>query len=482
MAVIKIGNVTINTRKITKLPEGSPSKKSLGVFADDSGQAYQFELGDLEGILDFDSNNPLDFTDEDKANIRRPTQTVAEVKIDGDFTGIGKDQPIKAELKYKDENGVEFKKYIDIEWQGNTSLGYPKKNYSIDIYNDEDHDDEFKIKFGDWVPLESFHLKSTYTDPLAVRDVLCARLLQKCWLTRSYMQAFPWSKPYDYSASVEDIRPSGARGVTDGFPIELKINGENQGLYIWQLPRKRQNYNMDKDTTTQILATADETIPYSFPTSAPYFRPQYWDLKNPKYDTLPPDVSNNMERMLAFMLGSTQAEFNDHVHEYFNLDLCIDYHIQIILTLATDNRLKNLTLVTYDGLIWAPVLWDNDRTIGARHVAPTFDLLVDGSVFSDIYDPQVWSQSPLFVKLITGFKPQFDARYKELREKVFNLNVIQKEAMEIVNQVPFKLYEKDFEIWGGNAQHRVFSSSIGQISDYMLDRFTYIDPQFNYTP
>ena len=481
MAILKIGNTEIKTKKITELDAGTPSTNSFGVFSDSNGNAYQFELGDLKDVLGI-KKNPLDFSSKDKAIIARPTQVNAEVSIDGDFTGIGQDQPIKAVLTYKDENGVTFKKDVFVEWQGNTSLVYPKKNYSIDLYNDPDGDDEFKVKFGDWTPLESYHLKANYTDPLAVRDVLCARLLRKCWLTRSYMSAFPWSKPYDYNAAVDDIRPSGALAVTDGFPIELKINDENQGLYTWQLPRKRQNYNMVKDNNLQILATADETIPYSFPTSAPYFRPQYWDLKNPKYDTLPTETSAAMERMLAFMLSSTQQEFNDHAHEYFNVDLCIDYHIQIILTLATDNRLKNLTLATYDGLIWSPVLWDSDRTLGARHVAPTYDLLVDGSIFTDIYDPLVWSQSPLFVKLITGFKSQFDARYKELREKVFNLDVIQTEAMKIVNQVPFKLYEKDFELWGGNAQHRVFSSSIGQISDYMLDRFTYIDPQFNYTP
>lgn len=469
MALIQIGNVNIDTKKIIELPAGTPDKNSIGVFSDMNGKAYKFPL---IGFL-----REQDYSFKDSAIVPRPLQKFATVQLVGDMSGIGKDLPVEMIMSYKDEYGTSFSKPVSIEWQGNTSLSDPKKGYSFDLLNLDGS--EFKVKFGNWVQLESYHLKSNYSDVLGVRNIVIARVAHECMLTRPYQTAFPWSKPFDFEAPVEDSKDTGARGCIDGFAIELFINGDSQGLYSWNLSRKRQNYNMDKDEILQILASAEDAN--AFPLNPPYFTPSSWDFKNPKFDEIPPEVTDAMTRLLTFIQTSTQAEFNTDVSQYLDLDYLIDYYILSLVFLLYDNKTKNFVFASYDGLIFFPVLYDMDRSIGLRHDPPNYINIIPPSDWSDIYDP-VWDKQLLFVRLRDGFLNEVKIRYAELRKKILNYDHLLPMFKNMSDSYTFELYEKDIELWGGNSEHRGAGTSLGQVMSYIQGRLDLLDPQMDYTP
>ena len=157
--------MAVKAKKINQLPDGMPDQDSWIPFSNKDGKSFRFPMLEMGG---------RDFTGAKSAIVARPKQTAAKVQLFGDMTGIGKDLPVRMVLKYNDENGTVFTKLADVEWQGATSLGNPKKSYSIDLLNIDE--DEFKIKFGDWVSIDSFHLKSNYSDVLGVRDIGIARI------------------------------------------------------------------------------------------------------------------------------------------------------------------------------------------------------------------------------------------------------------------------------------------------------------------
>lgn len=77
---------------------------------------------------------------------------------------------MEAILEFYDMNGNYFKKNIVLDGQGNSSMNFEKKNASIDLFDTSVYNnkgvlgegDTLKIKFGDWVAFDSFHLKAFY--------------------------------------------------------------------------------------------------------------------------------------------------------------------------------------------------------------------------------------------------------------------------------------------------------------------------------
>jgi len=460
--------MAVKAKKINQLPDGTPDQDSWIPFSNKDGKSFRFPMLEMGG---------RDFTGAKSAIVARPKQTAAKVQLFGDMTGIGKDLPVRMVLKYNDENGTVFTKLADVEWQGATSLGNPKKSYSIDLLNIDE--DEFKIKFGDWVSIDSFHLKSNYSDVLGVRDIGIARIAKLVWETRPQSQAFPWSVSYSRGLPIKKIKDSGARGVIDGFACELYVNGDYQGLYSWNLSRKRQNFNMDKGEVLQIMAGAENF--YAFPPSAPWYRADQWDIKNPKFDvTAPQETQDALTRVIQFVQTSTQSDFTANADQYLKIDAVIDYFLIMLVFWCTDNRVKNMNLVTYDGLVWWPCLYDMDRSIGIRHEAPLWGDIVGPEMYSDINDP-FWQISLMYVKSLAGFKGRYDARYAELRNKYFNAEFLQPFFSELSSTYPYDLWKDDIDLWGADGNHRILSN-VGQVIDFLIGRFALLDPQFNYDP
>ena len=97
---------------------------------EDTGFTSKNLKGILQEIYNVLSNNNL----MDKFNITIGNN-IPEVYLNGDITNMSKTNPIDLGISIK-INGFEWTGVANTKWQGNSSLAYDKKNFTIKLYED----------------------------------------------------------------------------------------------------------------------------------------------------------------------------------------------------------------------------------------------------------------------------------------------------------------------------------------------------------
>lgn len=185
-----------------------------------------------------------------------------------DFMPTSKTQDKKAFLEFWDMQGNYFKKRAILNAQGNSSLGLDKKNVAIDLCDDVwIGDDTPKVRIGNWVPQDSFHMKAYYTDFFRGVGAVSYKLNEQVVCTRGNMYDRPWKKALldmskigmttksfgnPYIGSYDLLTDTGARCFPDGFPVAVYLNGTFYGIFSFQLKKHRDNYHMNKSTAEHV--------------------------------------------------------------------------------------------------------------------------------------------------------------------------------------------------------------------------------------
>ena len=223
--------------------------------------------GDWSDYISNDGDEPLHLPEPMLAHIN-----ISNDNQDAIWPGQkGSDYPYY--IEYYDGLGNYFKKNIVFDAQGNSSLFYAKKNGAIDLFDSSVYNsdgelgegDVFSIKFGNWVPQDSFHLKAFYSDFFKCVGIIAYKLAWQVYNTRGVYKNVPWKeellKEYGFSTSkFEPIQPNdldlqtdnGARCMPDGFPAVVYLNGEFHGVYTFALKKHRANYHMDSKNPNHI--------------------------------------------------------------------------------------------------------------------------------------------------------------------------------------------------------------------------------------
>lgn len=215
----------------------------------------------------FDVKTPIDWSDSSFIQIPEPRFAIINI------TGIenmptSKTQNLHAWLEFWDMQGNYFKKRVIANAQGRSSMGFPKKNAAFDFCDDEWVGDETpKIRFGNWVPQDSFHMKANYTDFFRGVGCVTYNLYEDIVRTRGNMHDRPWKKALldfskigystksignPYIDDYELLTDTGARCFPAGFPLACYLNGKFYGVFTWQLKKHRDNYHMDKSTAEHV--------------------------------------------------------------------------------------------------------------------------------------------------------------------------------------------------------------------------------------
>ena len=215
----------------------------------------------------FDVKTPIDWSDSSFIQIPEPRFAIINVS-NIDSMPTTKTDNKKSFLEFWDMQGNYFKKHAILNAQGRSSMSFPKKNVAIDFCDDEwIGDNTPKIRIGNWVPQDSFHLKANYTDFFRGVGCVAYKLYEDVVKTRGNMNDRPWKKalldmskistttksignPYvgDYSL----LTDTGARCFPDGFPVAIYLNGEFYGVFSLQLKKHRDNFHMNKSTAEHV--------------------------------------------------------------------------------------------------------------------------------------------------------------------------------------------------------------------------------------
>ena len=157
------------------------------------------------------------------------------LRLSGDTSKMTKDKAVTLDAEFTD--GVRsFKCKAKTKWQGQSSLNFPKKNYSVKLIDGNGNKEIMAFK--DWFPTNSYHLKANYDDYSMVRNVVGVRIGRDIY---------------------PNLYPNNARGVIDSFPFILYINGEWWGCYTWNLSQNADLFAMDEANLNHMVFRPDNT-------------------------------------------------------------------------------------------------------------------------------------------------------------------------------------------------------------------------------
>lgn len=223
----------------------------------------------------FDVKTPVDWSDSSFIQISEPRLAIINV-TNIDSMPTTKQDNKKAFLEFWDMQGNYFKKHAILNAQGSSSMGFVKKNVAIDLCDDEwIGDDTPKIRIGNWVPQDSFHMKAYYTDFFRGVGAVSYKLYDQIVRTRGNMYDRPWKKALldmskigittkslgnPYVGDFSLLTDTGAKCFPDGFPVAVYLNDKFYGIFSFQLKKHRDNYHLDKNMAEHIHL--DGTIDY----------------------------------------------------------------------------------------------------------------------------------------------------------------------------------------------------------------------------
>ncbi|NDV96439.1 hypothetical protein D0T84_16180, partial [Dysgonomonas sp. 521] len=132
----------------------------------------------------------------------------------------GKFDDIPAIMEYWDKDGNYFRKPIILNAQGTSSMAYMVKNLSVDFT-------DCKIKFGNWVTQDSFHIKKYYIDAFRGQCNVSYKLCEQMYQTRPvgerkpYQSVYPSATAYDGTGILKADIVNEALCHPDGFPVVI---------------------------------------------------------------------------------------------------------------------------------------------------------------------------------------------------------------------------------------------------------------------
>ena len=339
---------------------------------------------------------------------------------------------------------------VNIKWQGNLSVTFPKKNFSVKLFGDKTKKNKLKVDLHGWGRQNKFVWKANYIDRSHSSNIVSARLWNDIVNTR---KAYPSNR----------LKYSPSNGAVDGFPFILYVNGEYYGLMTWNIPKDGWMANMDD----------------SFPTHAIYsMEYTYFDNYNASnYELQFPDsdaglIVRSFSDMVKFVASASNDEFKAKINDILNVDSVIDYFIYSLVRADADSIGKNGLFMTYDCVQWFMSCYDMDGAWGKTYLgggsSPTLE-------YPSGFDRA--TNDVLFKKLTANFASEIYARYKYLRSTILSKDYIMNKFEQFITNIPQDVYDADFAtnsgMRGEDGQSRLVS-----LDAWLTSRLAYCDTDF----
>ena len=367
----------------------------------------------------------------------------------------------------------EYHGYVDIKCQGNSSMAYPKKNFTIKPYEDKAKTKKLKINFKGWGKQSKFVLKANWIDITHARNVVSARLWGDIIKTRG-----------DYATALPELlRTSPNQGAIDGFPVLVYSNGVYQGRYTLNIPKDKWMSNMDDALDTHCILCGENYVSGCF-RALPAINGGDWT--DELHDVVPATIKTSWTNAIKFVMNSTDDEFKTNLGNYFDVNSLIDYLLYGIVSTNLDGFGKNQIYFTYDGVHWIASVYDLDSTWGLWWNGQSFvatdyaredfqDLKPEGGITKQ--------GNLLYLRLQQLFIPQLKTRYAELRKDVLSVSHIIQKFEEFNDVCPKDIVQEDYASTTGGGKFTGIPSkttnNIQQLRSYIVARLTYVDGYIN---
>lgn len=448
-------------------------------FAQGNPTAFQYKIMEL-GI---DMSSLKDYSLE--KNIKISTPKCAYINITNvQAMPSGKNDNLHAMMEVYDCHGGYFCKKVVINAQGNSTMLYPKKNFSADFCEDEwVGESTSNISIGDWVKQNSFHFKAYYIDTFRGISVVGYKIFADMLTGKSTYQERAGISNYDRKA----------RCFPDGFPCIVYLNGEFYGIFSWELKKHRKNMSLEKSVATNIHLDGclnnnslwNDSIRWNqfevrnpknlYSNKAQYKDDVLCDAK--RYDGDNPDElideyseyydSENEYHVISSKVKAHILDFSNYVKdvnslaadgtspddikkiisEHFDVPGMIDYIVFSLVTANYDGFAKNWQWFTYDAIKWFVAPYDLDCILGHNDTG----LMLVPAEWTEKWSTHTmqayFANGPMGC-IMTYFMPEIKARYAELRDqKILTTERFMEYLHQWSESIGKENYEQEWKRW-----------------------------------
>lgn len=368
-------------------------------------------------------------------HIDRSDAVVSQLYISADSSETGYDKtPVSFKLVRKSD--IDYG-YLNFDIQGDSSRGYPKKNFKIKLFNDPAGKSKLKMRlFPSWQKTNKYNIKANWIDATQSRNVVNAQLIKDAFATTGVDEQ---SKKLLES---EDL------GQINGVPIEVYFNGAYYGLCTLNTKKDELTFGMDsKDMTNDVLST--ELAAKDFMNSSKKVDGNDWSSEI--HDDASDTVKAGLASLQNFVTTSTDVDFKAKLQDYIDVKSVMIEVLYGWLSCEGDYYSKSELLATWNsGKHWCLVPYDLDTTWGLTWNGTNVDINDSWFSFSNTNADNsaiTHSGNLLHERVIELFSTELKALAKQLRASVWsNQNIIDK-FKTFMDAIPESTYKRDHERW-----------------------------------
>ncbi len=385
--------------------------------------------------------------------------SIPRIDFTGSMEGIGKKDQVTLGFDFASSTD-NFSCYSYTTWQGHNTLKYPKKNYTIRLFNDDSITEKHRLAFNGWQREHKYILKANYRDISQARNLIAANLWADLVASRPGL--------------FETLKHTSNYGAVDGFPVVVYLNGEFHGLYTMNLHIDDDLYQMDNARDTVMIANSTEPDECRFQAEAAFTdQKNAWEVEFCGSGEDDQWAKDSLNELIRFVMKSDDETFRAQLKDYLDVDGAIDYLIFLYVTGLQNNAGKDLVLLKYhDCSVWIPSVYDMERAFG---------LGLDGTEYisPEVFLPEISDEvrnsgtgSLLWDRLLQGFTQEIRARYSELRQTLLEEEKLIGRVEAYMEQIPDIYQEMDLKLFPRQVPEQ---KPREQMIQYIRQRLTVLD-------
>lgn len=392
--------------------------------------------------------------------------------------------------------GASLNTYGEIKVQGSSTALWPKKNWTLKFYSDEERSERLMLKIGDSVASEKWIAKAEWVDPTMLRNALSYRLWGEMVQSRAGFPQNEVDNAWLGQNNINDGMQTGAQGYPKSHPAQIKVNGEHYGISILLLGHEPRNFNINTDNPKHIYMEFDarggNISESTDSTTSDAEEIKTWEKfsadgigkwisgYHPKEKNFTDEQIRAIDELGEFING-TQSDFNKNFDKFLDKTNMIDMLLFLEMIYDYDAVAQDIEIVSYDLEKWYMLPWDKDTTFGMDWDQ---NGIIEESASSLLinYESEDPTQKPWY-KTYHAFTSEVEARYAQLREgDIFTAHRLYEIAGDITSKIPNEMWQAERERWEEDNRPSLDETSTSQIISWFEKRLETLDEHFNYTP
>lgn len=361
--------------------------------------------------------------------------------------------------------------------QGATSVGLPKKNYTLNL----DQDFEAFSGFG---KQHKYVIKANYLDASQSLNVVNAKLWGKIRATHYQVSDALQDNAGNYLTDnngnhiIAETDPQlsigGNYGAVDGFPIALYINDQYWGLYSFNIPKDDWMAKMPSDAGYAIVDAV--WSPQGALQQETNFKDQmelqFCGTEDKNW------ALNSINKLIDAVMASysTADDFDKAVSPLIDFDSVYDYYIYSVLTGNVDGVYRNYLLQTFNGKKWYFAAYDMDESFGkspqSGNYLPAKSLGGNDFWHEETTFENMATNNRLFYQFWKFHKVELLSRTKDLIDDVMSTSKVDIEFINYSRAIPKLVLLHEFKLWPHMPDTTV--NTVDRIGRWYLERVAWL--------